>query len=102
MILPTPLDHAYSMENSDTSHRSGQSAQQKLSIGDAWPMKALYESTLYTPKIENLDLSCDINHGSAIFIPFGYELHLHLELSIKALAYTLNFWNSKRRSSQAQ
>ena len=38
-------------------------------------------------KTKNLDLNCDINHGSTIFNTLSCEIHPRLQLSIKDLAY---------------
>ena len=58
-----------------------------------------YESTHYSPKIKNLDLNYDINHGLTTVPAWSYELHTRLELSIKALAYPFNSCGVKRVSS---
>lgn len=87
------------MENSDTI-----TAQVKArSRIFHWVMLA-YENTRYLPKIKikikiklkNLDLSYDMNHSSTIVNTFSYELHLRLELPIKALAYPLDSCGVRR------
>ena len=81
------MRYASSMEKSDSI-----TAQVKARSRIFHWATLAYESTHYPPmiKIKNLDLSCDINHGSTIVKVLGYELHPRMRLSIKALVYPLN------------
>ena len=94
--LSAPIGCASSMDNSDSI-----TAQVKARSRIYHWATLAYESTHYPPmiKIKNLDLSCDINHGSTIVNTLSYEIRPHLQLSIKDLANHHNPCGNRRISS---